>query len=58
MLYSTKLSIVKTSLLREKIESFILENVSNLIHEFLYDNFNMKILLYFLVKIAIQKLMC
>ena len=34
------------------------ENASNLTHEFLYDNFNKKILLNFLVKIVIQKLMC
>ena len=29
----------------EKCEPFLLENTSNLIHEFLYDNFNKKILL-------------
>ena len=41
----------------EKNEPFILENASNLTHKFLYDNFSKKILLNFLVKIIIKKLM-
>ena len=39
-------------------EQFILESASNLIHEFLDDNFKKKISQNFLVKIALQKLMC
>ena len=46
------------SFFEERNELFLLENVSNLTHEFLYDNFNKKILLNFLVKVVIQKLMC
>ena len=42
----------------EKNEPFHLEKASNLTHEFLYDNLNKKILLNFLVKVVIQKLMC
>ena len=41
----------------EKKEFFLLENASNLTHEFLHDNFK-KILLNFYVKIFIQNLMC
>ena len=37
-----------------KNEQFFLENASNLTQEFLYDNFNKKILLSFLVKFVIQ----
>ena len=39
-------------------EPFHLENTSNFTHEFLNVNFNHKILLNFLVKIVLQKLMC
>ena len=42
----------------EKYELFLLENASNLTHEFLYDNFSKKILQNLLVKAAIQKLIC
>ena len=52
------LSLLSSSILRKNKVPFLLENVSNLTHEFLYDNFNKKILLNFLVKIVIQKLMC
>ena len=41
-----------------KIKLFLFENASNLPHEFLYDNFNKKSLLNFLVKIVKQKLKC
>ena len=52
------LSLLSSSILRKNRVPFLLENVSNLTHEFLYDNFNKKILLNFLVKIVMQKLMC
>ena len=39
-------------------EQFPFENASNLTNKFLYDNLNNKILLNFLVKHFIQKLMC
>ena len=42
----------------KKNEPFLLENAPNLTHEFLYDNFNKKILINFFVKTIIQKLMC
>ena len=42
----------------KKNEQILLENVSNLTHEFSYDNFNKQNLLNFLVKTFIQKLMC
>ena len=42
----------------EKInEQFRLENTPNLTHDILYDDFNKKILLNFLVKLVIQNLM-
>ena len=41
----------------EKNEPFVLENASNLTHEFLYNNFNKNILLNILVKIVIKNLM-
>ena len=41
----------------EKTEPVFFENASNLTREFLYDNFNKKILLNFLVNIVILKLM-
>ena len=55
---SWQLSLLNASFLRKNNKPFLLENASNLTHEFLYDNFNKKILLNFLVKIVITKLMC
>ena len=40
---------------KKKSKPFLLENSSNLTHEFLYDNFLKK---SFLIKIIIKKLMC
>ena len=48
----------QSHVLEEENEPFLLENISNFTHEFLYDIFNKKILLNFLVKNIIQKLMC
>ena len=50
------LSLLSASFLRKSNESFFLENVSNLTHEFFYDNFNKKTLVSFLVKIVKQKI--
>ena len=50
-------SLLSASFLKEKKEPYLLENVSNLTHEFLYENLNKKILINFLVEIFIQKLM-
>ena len=41
----------QSNVFEEKKEPFLFENVSNLTHEFLYDNFNKKLFLIFLVKI-------
>ena len=42
----------------KKKEQLLTENASNLPHDFLHDNFNNRVLLNFLVKIVIQKLVC
>ena len=52
------LSLLSASFLRGKNEPFHLENASNFTPENFYGNFNKKILLNFLVKIAIKKLWC
>ena len=52
------LLLLKVLFLRGKNEPFLHENALNLTHDFLYDNFNKKIWVNFLVKIVTQKLMC
>ena len=54
IVYSLTLSLLNTSVLKEKNIQFCFNSTSNLTHEILYDNFNKKILLNFLVKIIIQ----
>ena len=49
--------LLSASFLSKK-EPFLLENKSNLTHEFFYNISNKKILLDILVKRVIQKIMC
>ena len=55
--FTLTLSLLSASFLREKKEPFLVENLSNLTLEFLYDNFKKKVLLNFVVKIIIKNLM-